>query len=426
MTDVQELVREALRRHEAEVPMPDPLDVHSVTARARRRQVLNVVGVGVMSVMIAVGAATGIAALLRADVPRPAILPTPVPSPTVQTTLPQLRRNGEIITHSRGNLVAVDPDTGHSRTILGRGEIRGTIGSAAWSYDGKWLAYDIVGCSPRAGLWVQSARGGPRRLTTWDCRSSFAEPWAWSPSEAQLGTMRASTGGHALTLLDPSTGRETDLGDVVGDASNLINLAWAPDGNRIAYGTVRGGTVYSVDVESGDHSLLVRLPGYTGSIDGIDWSPDGTHLAIVGGGLYIANADGSGLHVADRDVARGYPASHPDPSPMTAWSPDGTRLAYANFSGPRDRQLRIWTVALDSSAPSLVVSHTNPVCCQSGGTPAWSPDGSHIAFAVPLDPRETRTGYLVINADGTGDATRIDELTYLRLRGGWYFCGCFG
>jgi Tol biopolymer transport system component len=327
---------------------------------------------------------------------------------------------------SRGDLVAVDPATGRSRTLLDGGEIQGTIGSAAWSLDGTWLAYDIVGCDPQAGLWVLSARDEPRRLTTWDCRFTYAEPWAWSPSEAQLATLGSSTGGRALTLLDPSTGRETDLGDVVGDVSDLINLAWSPDGSRIAYGTLQGGTVHSVDVRSGHRSLLMRLPGFTDSIEGIDWSPDGSHVAIVGGGLYILNADGSGLRVVESNVARGYPASHPDSSPVTAWSPDGTRLAYSRFSGPGDRQLEIWTVSLDGSTPSLVVSHTNPVCCQSGGTPVWSPDGSQIAFAVPLDRLEEHIGYQAVDADGTGDPSELDEVAYLSWRDGWYFCGCYG
>jgi Tol biopolymer transport system component len=254
---------------------------------------------------------------------------------------------------------------------------------------------------------------------------TFEEAWMWSPTEAQLVTERTAGDGHSLILVDPSTGRQTELGDVIGDVSIL---AWSPDGTRIAYATWQGGSVQVVDVGNGDHSLLAQLPGDADGIDGIDWSPDGTHVGIVGSGsgLYVANADGSGLHVVDSNVARGYPASHPDPSPVTAWSSDGTQLAYANFSGPKDRELRIWTVSLDDSARSLVASHANPVCCQSGGYPTWSPNGSQIAFSIPLDARETRAGILVVNADGTGDPREIDESTYLSWRGGWYFCFCYG
>jgi hypothetical protein len=34
--------------------------------------------------------------------------------------------------------------------------------------------------------------------------------------------------------------------------------------------------------------------------------------------------------------------------------------------------------------------------------------------------------WLVMNADGTGDAREIDEIQYLSWRGGWYFCHCYG
>ena len=43
------------------------------------------------------------------------------------------------------------------------------------------------------------------------------------------------------------------------------------------------GSVYSIDVESGEHTLLVRQPAGTGEIEDIDWSPDGAHLAITYG-----------------------------------------------------------------------------------------------------------------------------------------------
>ena len=178
--------------------------------------------------------------------------------------------------------------------------------------------------------------------------------WTWSPTAPQLAMVRDSR----LSVVDASTGRQTDLGDVVGGAP-----AWSPDGTRILYGA-RGGSLYSVDVGSGDHSLLVRLPGENlDSMDEIEWSPDGAYLAIVndlepgGGRLYVMNADGSRVRVLlDNFESGGFLARN-----RFAWSPDGTRLAYADFSGPDERELRIWTVSLDGSAPSLVASQAPDV-----------------------------------------------------------------
>ena len=116
-----------------------------------------------------------------------------------------------------------------------------------------------------------------------------------------------------------------------------------------------------------------------------------------------------------------WPTTQPRVAPNTIslvqWSPDGTRLAYANFSGPEARELEIWTVPVDGSPASMVASHTNDECCIASGGPVWSPDGSQIAFETDRRP-------MVVNADGTGGAGPVDELTYRSWQGGWYFCYC--
>ena len=80
MTDVELLVRETLARHEAEVPSMDLVEVVPVAARARRRQLTNAIGVGIVAVIFALGMITGVGAILRADSKRPAIEPPKPPA----------------------------------------------------------------------------------------------------------------------------------------------------------------------------------------------------------------------------------------------------------------------------------------------------------------------------------------------------------
>ncbi len=246
-----------------------------------------------------------------------------------------LRRDGEVITYTGydarhfGDLVAHDPDTGEERTLVVP-DARDLIGSAAWSADGRWAAYEAVGCpsgSPRmtpgsshaaeaAGLWVTNGQDEPRQLT----RPCFEDPqvapfnelWAWSPIGAQLVVARRSIDGDALLLIDPATGDRTDLGKTAGV---VTTLSWSPDGTRITYGARGGGgSVYSVGVGDGEQTLLASSLGIVSNQGvvfgwGIRWSPDGTHIVVQTYGnqepqnrLWLMNADGSDLHQLAQDL----------------------------------------------------------------------------------------------------------------------------
>lgn len=75
-----------------------------------------------------------------------------------------------------------------------------------------------------------------------------------------------------------------------------------------------------------------------------------------------------------------------------AWSPDGSRIAFASDRGGND--FEIWTMNADGSGQTRVTFELS-----DAGAPAWSPDGTRIAYHAGPDGDED---VVVMNADGTG------------------------
>jgi len=250
---------------------------------------------------------------------------------------------------------------------------------------------------------VRPDGSGLRALTS----SLGADQPVWSPDRGRIAFTR-------LIGLDGTVMVMRADGSGVHVVASGFTPAWTPDGRRLTF--ARDGDIYTVNADGGPAQLLVGGP--TVDFDPA-WSRDGTRIAFARrssagapADVWTAAADGSGAarltHIGDAsdhcNLIEGF-------SP--AWSPDGTEIAYVRgvgvgspcfFNGLR---LAIRAIHTDGTGDRPV---TSGGAAGNGGAsdPAWSPDGARIAFTVSeqLDPREDTT-YRIGVVDRSGSGLRI-------------------
>jgi hypothetical protein len=354
------------------------------------------------------------------------------PVPADPTPTPELRRDGEVLvfepraTGKGWDLAAQDPQTGEVRTIVETDEIidcpdaegcRSFVREAEWSADGRWLAFEVthanldgpaIGpCAPTVGVWVTNALGELGQLTT-PCDApapdAVEEVWEWSPVGARLAYARVDGETDELFVINPSDGGRMSLGTADIEPRNGASpgwaLEWSPDGTRIAYAD--GDSVYAVDVDAGEPSLLADSFEW---IIEIAWSPDGTHILVHDQGRYrlqVMNADGSDLHVL---------LEGEDACCETEWSPDGDRVLYQlSIAQPGDNpdglwHSETWTVSPDGSNPIEIFDSNDcgTFDAMDDTLPVWAPDGTQVAY-------NDCGVWVVANADGTGEARPLGGL----------------
>jgi TolB protein len=177
-------------------------------------------------------------------------------------------------------------------------------------------------------------------------------------------------------------------------------IAWSRDGNRLLLGvrthagTAQEGQDLCVVNADGSQTLLPS-DGKSGEAS---FSPDGTKVVFsrVDEGLYVVDVKGG----TPRLIATSYEAwwlGNP------AWSPDGSRIAYIVEGGPEGGAegltVQIWTVNPDGTDPRSLVDLRGG--WSSGGL-AWSPDGSMLAFHSRRGRPVGTSAIYVVEADGSG------------------------
>lgn len=263
-----------------------------------------------------------------------------------------------------------------------------STGALDWSPDSKYLVYNatrpadpdnaeifVYDIETRANINVSNNRA-------FDANPSF------SPDGKQI-IFNSDRDGNAEIYLMNADG--SGIRRLTNDPAKEAFQVFSPDGTQIAFNSNRENEkvgIYLLNVNDNSPPVKISDTAYNAEIRPGCWSPDGTRI------VFTSDKDGTKFNVysmpvetsapelvfeeKDRDVQ--YPAISPDGKSIVfgARTQDSGELRIASFNPIEASQILVKTVNPDV-------------------WPAWSPDGSLIAFNCKLNGN---TDICTIKADG--------------------------
>ncbi len=344
---------------------------------------------------------------------------------------------GESVALTPSTIWTIPANGGSPSQITQMAHPAGGHSAAAWSPDGKYIAFQSSDYSS-SSCWQVSVHTKELRQIA----PSGGDP-VYSPGGDEIyliGVKGAS--GLARIRLSAATGNPGDPEVVVsaGPGSHMKSPSISLDGKKVAYTVARySSTLRSISLSGNSVGAPTAFAQDTSARSLTPrFSPDGRRIALVkiragsGSDIWLADADGKNLTQLTTNSADDFkPSWFPDNDKIaflsareantkTLWSvsvstgkeerlldlgetaafaalsPDGKQVA---FNSDKGGTINMWIAPLSGGeAKQITFSQSDRM-----GFPSWSPDGEFLSFLASMG----EDGYLMIMPANGGPATQL-------------------
>jgi Tol biopolymer transport system component/imidazolonepropionase-like amidohydrolase len=241
------------------------------------------------------------------------------------------------------------------------------------SPDGKYIAFSALG-----HIYIQEINGKLTQITDGACVDLYPD---WSPDGKTLAYISDRSGKMEIWLQDIKTRNSKLLTNQAG--SEVSMPSWSPDGKRIAFSTLDykkrwgSGVLKVADVANGKITPVYKTIFVPGKAS---WSPDGKMLAVMAlvpsSSRFREGHNKFLLLSLDKDSVKFVSPDSTSPLGIRgqngpAWSPDGSRMAYI-----KDGVL--WTVLVDKNGK--IKQQPKQLTEELADNISWTGDSKSIVY----------------------------------------------